>query len=166
MNRLISSARTMFGPLPWKSLQRPARISLLTLDQTAKTEILQCLAANDSSHPTISTEIPSVGFNLAVLNCNPMTVTALDLGISRPRKWTGDVDWVRANTDGVLLVVDCRDRDRWEDVLWELANLVLQQQELPRCPLLVLGDHSNAEVKHFKSSLSVPRGARRATRRD
>ena len=53
---------------------------------------------------------------------------------------------MRTNTDGVVLLVDCRIREFWEDMRWDLAKLVLRTDELRRCPLLVLAVHVDADV--------------------
>ncbi|EIW80575.1 hypothetical protein CONPUDRAFT_73670 [Coniophora puteana RWD-64-598 SS2] len=145
MGNLISIAHAVFNPPPWRRLHRPTRISIVGLDLTSKLEILRYIASKDFEHPDIVIEIPSIGLILEILTCGPLTITALDLGGSKPTKWTRDVDWVRANTDGMIVLVDCRDHERWPELVWELKQHGLGSEELRGCPLLAVGEDSGIE---------------------
>ena len=144
---------------PWTRLSQQARISLLGIDSSFKTRLLHDIASYDPAQPTTTTEIPTIGLNLEVLRCESLTVAALDLGVSRPRLWTRDVDIVCENADGVVFVVDCRDRDRWADLLMDLAKFVLRPNELKGRPLLVLATNGDIEVSLFAFHLHERRRA-------
>ena len=135
-----------------KPSSKVPHISLLSLESSGSSQLLVHLSAHDPSHPSVDDEIPQLGFNLQIVRATNMTVTRLPLGVSRPRSFTADFDWISANTDGIALLVDCRNRDYWEDVLFELSKLALEPEALQRSPLLVLANHSDAEVSPNSSA--------------
>ena len=139
------SMPTSSPALPWTFLQDPARVSLIGNDLTGKTTLLYWLSEYDPGKPTVTTDIPIIGLILEQIYLNNLIITSQDFGHGRPARFTKEVDVMRNNCDGVMVTVDCRDRQRWQMVPEELEGFVLTPHECKGAPLLILANWWDAE---------------------
>jgi ADP-ribosylation factor protein 1 len=109
---------------------KEARILMLGLDAAGKTTILYKLKTNEETVTTI----PTIGFNVESLQYKKLKFTVWDVGGQdkiRPL-WRHYYQ----NTQGLIFVVDCSDRDRINEAKEELTK-ILENEELKDTKLLV-----------------------------
>ena len=89
-------------------------ITLLTPSYLGES-LLKHISVLDRSHPAKEDIIPSLGLNLAVLrlpsptfSAKPVTLTGLEMDVSRPRGSTEDIKWVQSNSESVFVALDAR----------------------------------------------------------
>merc|ERR1712054_581588 len=111
------------------------RILMLGLDAAGKTTILYKLKLGE-----VVTTIPTIGFNVESVEYKNITFTVWDVGGQdkiRPL-WRHYYQ----NTQGIIFVVDCNDRERVGEAKDEL-NRMLSEDELREAVLLVLSNKSD-----------------------
>merc|ERR1712048_185461 len=108
------------------------RILMSGLDAAGKTTILYTLKLGQ-----VVTTIPTIGFNVEVVEYNNISFTVWDIGgQDRIRKlWRH----YYLGTHGVIFVVDSSDRERVEDAREELFKM-LSEEELREAAVLVLAN--------------------------
>ena len=127
-------------------LNGPARVSLLGREQVGKTTLLRGIASRDGKPTDIRYELPMAGLFLEILQREPLTIMSQTVGQAKPDAFTKDLETVRENADGVIYMVDCRDREFFINALEDLETFVLAQRDLNGAPLLVLANRYDAEV--------------------
>lgn len=119
-----------FGNL-WKNIlgNKDVRILMVGLDGAGKTTIMYKLKMNE----TVKT-IPTVGFNVETMEYKRLKITMWDVGGQDKIR----VLWKHyfANTDCLIYVVDCCDKERIEDASEELKK-ILSDPEMENACLLV-----------------------------
>jgi small GTP-binding protein len=118
--------------------KKDIRILMVGLDAAGKTTILYKLKLGENV-----TTIPTIGFNVETVEYKNINFTVWDVG---------GQDKIRPlwrhyymNTQAVIFVVDCNDRDRIAEAKDELFRM-LQEEELRDADLLVF---ANKQVKYF-----------------
>lgn len=86
--------------------KREVRILFLGLDASGKTTVLYRLKLGE-----VVTTIPTIGFNVETLNVNNIAMTAWDVGCRDKMRplWRH----YYPNTQGVVFLVDCSDKERY-----------------------------------------------------
>lgn len=126
---------------PWTRLQAPARITLTGLYDTGKSELLARIAPYGDAHPDVVSTAPSVGVVLGTLQRDPLTMTTLDLGGSRPKgSLLQELNTIRENADGIVFIVDCRNHEGLFEVREEMKRVAFELEEVKHRPLLVLAN--------------------------
>ena len=102
--------------------------------------------------------IPSVF--LSVLDCAPLTLTAMFTGGARPHPVSRYMEAVAANADGTVFMIDCQKLYEWNEAKEELSRHVVAQESLTGTPLEVLANWWNAQgamsVGEMEQSLHEP----------
>merc|ERR1711912_183099 len=114
--------------------KQEVRILMVGLDAAGKTTILYKLKLGE-----IVTTIPTIGFNVETVEYKNISFTVWDVGGQdkiRPL-WRHYYQ----NTQGIIFVVDCNDRERVGEAREEL-NRMLNEDELRDAVLLVLSNKS------------------------
>jgi len=122
----------VFGKLVGK---KDCRILMVGLDAAGKTTILYKLKLGE-----VVTTIPTIGFNVETVEYKNISFTVWDVGGQdkiRPL-WRHYYQ----NTQGIIFVVDCNDRERVGEAKDEL-NRMLSEDELRDAVLLVLSNKSD-----------------------
>ena len=116
---------------------KEVRILIVGLDGAGKTTILYLLKFGE----TVKT-IPTIGFNVETLCYGGIIFTVWDVGGQDKIR----VLWKHyyQNTDGIIFVVDSNDDDRIEDAAEELKKM-LAEEELAKCPVLILANKQDIE---------------------
>merc|ERR1711906_5214 len=112
--------------------KKEMRILMVGLDAAGKTTILYKLKLGE-----VVTTIPTIGFNVETVEYKNISFTVWDVGGQdkiRPL-WRHYYQ----NTQGLIFVVDCNDRDRIEDAKEELHRM-LNEDELRDAVLLILAN--------------------------
>ncbi|XP_043264777.1 ADP-ribosylation factor 2 [Colletes gigas] len=112
--------------------KKQMRILMVGLDAAGKTTILYKLKLGE-----IVTTIPTIGFNVETVEYRNICFTVWDVGGQdkiRPL-WRHYFQ----NTQGLIYVVDCNDRERIREAERELANM-LKEDELRDAVLLVFAN--------------------------
>merc|ERR1719449_356830 len=114
------------------SSTREMRILMVGLDAAGKTTILYKLKLGE-----VVTTIPTLGFNVEEVQYKNINFTVWDVGgQDKIRKlWR----YYYQNTQGLIFVVDCNDRDRIEDAREELAKILIED-EMRDAALLVFAN--------------------------
>ncbi|XP_039967662.1 ADP-ribosylation factor-like protein 3 [Bactrocera neohumeralis] len=114
------------------SPDKEARILLLGLDNAGKTTILKQLASED-----IATVTPTAGFNIKSVAADGFKLNVWDIG----GQWKIRPYWKNyfANTDVLIYVIDCTDRERLSETNRELFELLMDNR-LKQVPLLVFAN--------------------------
>ncbi|XP_053947269.1 ADP-ribosylation factor-like protein 3 [Anastrepha obliqua] len=114
------------------SPDKEARILLLGLDNAGKTTILKQLASEE-----ISTVTPTAGFNIKSVAADGFKLNVWDIG----GQWKIRPYWKNyfANTDVLIYVIDCTDRERLPETGNELFELLMDNR-LKQVPLLVFAN--------------------------
>merc|ERR1711998_677846 len=115
--------------------KQEVRILMVGLDAAGKTTILYKLKLGE-----IVTTIPTIGFNVETVKYKNISFTVWDVGGQdkiRPL-WRHYYQ----NTQGIIFVVDCNDRERVGEAKDEL-NRMLSEDELRDAVLLVLSNKSD-----------------------
>lgn len=122
------------------------RLLMVGLDAAGKTTILYHLKLDQ----TVTT-IPTIGFNVEVIEYKNITFTVWDIG---------GQDKIRTlwrlyfqETQGLIFVVDSNDRERIQEAKDELYRL-LKEEELERAALLVLANKQDLPNAMTASELS------------
>ena len=128
------------------SSKKDIRILMVGLDAAGKTTILYKLKLGENV-----TTIPTIGFNVETVEYKNINFTVWDVG---------GQDKIRplwrhyyTNTQAVIFVVDCNDRDRIAEAKDELHRM-LQEEDLRDADLLVLANKQvlqNTCIDHFSS---------------
>merc|ERR1711935_546378 len=118
----------------WKRMMgtREMRILMVGLDAAGKTTILYKLKLGE-----VVTTIPTIGFNVETVEYKNINFTVWDVGgQDKIRKlWR----YYYQNTQVLIFVVDCNDRDRIEDAREELTK-ILYDDEMRDAVLLVFAN--------------------------
>ena len=138
---------------PYDQLHRPIRIAMTGLEASGKQTILASLASQDPTKPVIESESPTLGFTTHTLRSGPLRITAFDACPGYKQSLKLDTTTMRRNSDGVVFVIDCRDRARWVEAVEELKFLILNLEELRGAPLLVMANFVDAEVSSDVASV-------------
>merc|ERR1712057_16860 len=115
--------------------KREMRILMVGLDAAGKTTILYKMKLGE-----VVTTIPTIGFNVETVEYKKISFTVWDVGGQdkiRPL-WRHYCQ----NTQGIIFVVDCNDRERVGEAKDEL-NRMLSEDELRDAVLLVLSNKSD-----------------------
>ena len=127
------------------SSKKDIRILMVGLDAAGKTTILYKLKLGENV-----TTIPTIGFNVETVEYKNINFTVWDVG---------GQDKIRplwrhyyTNTQAVIFVVDCNDRDRIAEAKDELHRM-LQEEDLRDADLLVLANkqvlrNTRIEISH------------------
>nr|CCC91694.1 putative ADP-ribosylation factor [Trypanosoma congolense IL3000] len=129
MGAWVSQLKSLLGFIP---ADRKIRVLILGLDNAGKTSILYRLHLG-----SVTSTVPTVGFNLETLNYKNISFEVWDLGGQaniRPfwRCYFTD-------TDAIIYVVDSTDKDRMGVAKHELYNL-LDEDELRGSLLLIFAN--------------------------
>ncbi|EEZ99096.1 ADP ribosylation factor 4 [Tribolium castaneum] len=118
--------------------KKQLRILMVGLDGAGKTTILYKLKFGE-----IVTTIPTIGFNVEMVEYKNITFTVWDVGGQDKirRLWRHYFQ----NTQGIIFVVDSSDRDRIDEARKELQSL-MQEYELQNAALLVLANKQDLPV--------------------
>ncbi|XP_044258683.1 ADP-ribosylation factor 2-like [Tribolium madens] len=118
--------------------KKQLRILMIGLDGAGKTTILYKLKFGE-----IVTTIPTIGFNVEMVEYKNITFTVWDVGGQDKirRLWRHYFQ----NTQGIIFVVDSSDRDRIDEARKELQSL-MQEYELQNAALLVLANKQDLPV--------------------
>ena len=110
-------------------VKKDVNILMLGLDGAGKTTLLYQLKMGE----TVKT-IPIIGFNVEIIEHKNFNFNIYDVGGQDKIR----VLWKHhyQNTDGLIFVVDANDRDRIDEAVGELKEL-LEAEELKDCPVLV-----------------------------
>lgn len=108
------------------------RILINGLDAAGKTTLLYQMKLGE-----VVTTIPTIGFNVETVEYNNLKMTVWDVG---------GRDKIRPlyrhyypNTDALMFVIDCNDKERLEDAAAELYKLS-QEEELRALPVAILAN--------------------------
>ncbi|XP_037884488.1 ADP-ribosylation factor-like protein 3 isoform X4 [Glossina fuscipes] len=109
-----------------------ARILLLGLDNAGKTTILKQLANEE-----ITTVTPTAGFNIKSVAADGFKLNVWDIG----GQWKIRPYWKNyfANTDVLIYVIDCTDRERLAESGNELFEMLMDNR-LKQVPLLIFAN--------------------------
>lgn len=122
-----------FGHLETKFLYKKGyRILLLGLDGSGKTTILYQLKLGE----TVKT-IPTIGFKVETIDYKENNLTICDVGGADKMRILWKLYF--QNTDGLIYVVDSKDRDRIDESIEELKK-ILTVEELKDCPILLFAN--------------------------
>lgn len=130
--------------------ERQLRLLFLGLDNSGKSTILKRLL-HDPSWDSLS---PTLGFDIQSLQFSHYTLNLWDIGgqkVLRPY-WKNYFE----RTDGLIWVVDSADRQRMSECRDELWSLMVREDRLSTCSLLVL---ANKQDLPGAMSLQEIRGA-------
>mmetsp|Transcript_10990 Transcript_10990/g.15288 ORF Transcript_10990/g.15288 Transcript_10990/m.15288 type:complete len:180 (-) Transcript_10990:303-842(-) len=108
---------------------RQVRVVMIGLDAAGKTTVLYKLKLGE-----VITTVPTIGFNVETLEVNRLELQVWDIGGQdkiRPL-WQHYYE----NTDGIIFVIDCNDRERINLAKRELKR-TLDEPLLKDAPLLV-----------------------------
>jgi len=112
--------------------KKDMRILMVGLDAAGKTTILYKLKFGE-----VTTTVPTIGFNVETVEYKTVQFTVWDVG---------GQDKIRplwrhyyANTQGLIFVVDCNDRDRIEVARKELHHMI-NEQELKDAVILIFAN--------------------------
>jgi len=108
------------------------RILMVGLDAAGKTTILYKLKLGE-----VVTSVPTIGFNVETVDYKNVRFTVWDVGGQDKirRLWR----FYFQNTEGLIYVVDCNDRERIEEARQELHKM-LGEDELRDAVLLVFAN--------------------------
>ena len=109
-----------------------SRILMLGLDAAGKTTILYMLKLGE-----VVQTIPTIGFNVETVVNNNVIFQVWDTGHNRNTARL--VEHYYPNTQGIIFVVDCCDRDRLPEAK-EVMERILANEHLQAIPLLVLAN--------------------------
>ncbi|CAO1613958.1 unnamed protein product [Sympodiomycopsis kandeliae] len=115
------------------------RLLFLGLDNSGKSTILKRLL-NDSNWDSIS---PTLGFDIKSLQFSNYTLNIWDIGgqkVLRPF-WKNYFE----RTDGLIWVIDSADQIRMQECKEELWNLIVKEDRLSTCSLLVLANKQDLD---------------------
>jgi len=112
--------------------KKEVRILMLGLDAAGKTTILYKLKLGDNI-----TTIPTIGFNVETVEYKNINFTVWDVGGQDKIRllWR----YYYMNTQALIFVVDCNDRDRIAEAREELRRM-LHDEELKDAALLVFAN--------------------------
>ncbi|XP_013114287.1 ADP-ribosylation factor-like protein 3 isoform X2 [Stomoxys calcitrans] len=112
--------------------EKEVRILLLGLDNAGKTTILKQLANEE-----ITTVTPTAGFNIKSVAADGFKLNVWDIG----GQWKIRPYWKNyfANTDVLIYVIDCTDRERLGETGNELFEMLMDNR-LKQVPLLVFAN--------------------------
>ena len=123
----ITSASCKF----WQ--KRLVKIMFIGLDAAGKTTILYQLKLGE----VVST-IPTIGFNVETIDHGNVRYQSWDVGLrsqTRPL-----LRHYYAQTEAVVFVIDCHDKERYREAVDELLDDVVKADELTGIPILVLAN--------------------------
>merc|ERR1712178_430939 len=137
IGKCLSSVRAKFAAMGlfmskiWERMlgKQEMRILMVGLDAAGKTTILYKLKLGE-----VVTTIPTIGFNVETVEYKNISFTVWDVGGQdkiRPL-WRHYFQ----NTQGLIFVVDCNDRERAEDAKDELSRMI-NEEELKDAVVLV-----------------------------
>eukprot|EP01094_Clydonella_sp_ATCC50884_P022537 TRINITY_DN5210_c0_g1_i1.p1 TRINITY_DN5210_c0_g1~~TRINITY_DN5210_c0_g1_i1.p1 ORF type:complete len:188 (-),score=56.39 TRINITY_DN5210_c0_g1_i1:257-820(-) len=112
--------------------ERELRLLVLGLDSAGKTTCVKRFNGDD-----VNTISPTLGFNIITLFYKSYKLNFFDVGGQRSLRtyWRNYFE----QTDGLIWVVDCTDRERMEDCRRELHALLLEEK-LSGASLLILAN--------------------------
>ena len=131
-------------------LKKHARILMLGLDGAGKTSILYQLKLSDLVNTT-----QTIGFNLETINYKELFLEIWDIGgynIFYENKIRILCKHYFQNTDGIIFVIDCNDKERFakaNQVLLELIN----NEDLKNIPLLIFGNKQDLDEAALPNKL-------------
>ena len=123
----ISSASCKF----WQ--KRLVKIMFIGLDAAGKTTILYQLKLGE-----VVNTIPTIGFNVETIDHGKVKYQSWDVGLrsqTRPL-----LRHYYAQTEAVVFVIDCHDKERYREAVDELLDDVVKADELTGIPILVLAN--------------------------
>jgi len=143
----------------WRNMNpQSVRILMVGLDAAGKTTILYKLKLGE-----VVTTIPTIGFNVETVEYKHISFTVWDVG---------GKDKIRPlyrhyyqNTQAVVFVVDCNDRDRIDEARHEL-ELMLNETELSDAKLLVLANKQDLPNAMSVAEVTEKFGLNALKRRD
>ena len=117
--------------------EKEKRILMIGLAGSGKTTICYKIKFGE----TVKT-IPTIGFNVETLFYNGLSFTIWDVGGQDKIR----VLWKHyySETDGLIFVIDSSDADGLDDAVEELKKMLVEE-ELKKCPLLVLANKIDLE---------------------
>ena len=130
MGGLTSTARK-FWQKPWP--QGDVRTMFIGLDAAGKTTILCQLKLGK-----VVDTIPTKGFNLETIEYGNVRYQIWDVGISSQTRPL--LRHYYAQTEAVVFVIDCHDKDRYREAVDELLDDVVKADDLKGIPILVLAN--------------------------
>jgi len=117
----------------FNSMSKQANIAIVGLDGAGKTMVLYCLKLGES----ISSTVPTIGFNVEQLTHGKVNISAWDLGgQSQLRELWGHY---LEDATGLIFVVDSIDSRRFQEARDELHRIV-KNKKLPSFPILILAN--------------------------
>lgn len=114
----------------WK--KREVRILFVGLDAAGKTTILYQLKLGE-----LVTTIPTIGFNVETIEHGNINLTAWDVGVRD--KMRPLLRHYYQSTEGVVFVIDSRDRERYREAV-EMLQETISDDELKDVPTLILAN--------------------------
>ncbi|XP_077328954.1 uncharacterized protein LOC143963257 [Lithobates pipiens] len=125
-----------------------ARVLLLGLDHSGKTTTLYQLKLKEKV-ATIST----AGFNVETLDpINGVSFTVWDVSLN-PETWPFYKHYF-ANTQGMMFVVDCKDRERQTDAK-QLLHTILGESDMEGVPFIILANKQDLQDTKQPSDLAL-----------
>ena len=127
----------------FNSFHKTANIAIVGLDGAGKTMVLYCLKLGES----ITSTVPTIGFNVEELIHGKVTIQAWDLGGQHKLRelWTHYLE----DATGLIFVVDSVDKARFGEARDEL-NRIVSNKKLPQFPILILANKQ--DVKNYAAS--------------
>lgn len=127
MGGIISSV------MNWFSGSKEVRVLILGLDSAGKTTILYRLSLNQY----VQQVAPTVAFNIEKVTFGKLTMHIWDLGGQHQLRPFWRLYY--KSTDGIVFVIDSKDRERI-DLCRDELNSLLSEEELKNVPLLVMAN--------------------------
>ncbi|KAK4295087.1 hypothetical protein Pmani_032336 [Petrolisthes manimaculis] len=136
--------------------KKPCRILMVGLDAAGKTTILYQLKLGQ----VVST-IPTLGFNVETVEYKNISFTVWDVGGQERLRplWRH----YYSNTSALIYVVDSNDPERLVEAREEL-HLVLENDEIQNCPLLVIANKTDLPMAVSVEELTDKMGLRHLNR--
>lgn len=139
---------------PWTNLKEPTNISLLGLDHTGKSSILQHFAAYGPEPTEINILSPFEMVQLETVQHAPLTIASETTGRSAPRNWDKDVQAIQPYLDAVVFVLDHRDGQRFPAFMDQIERISSSFTKDTHAPLLILRNWYDADVSRlFKANM-------------
>ncbi|KAK7483924.1 hypothetical protein BaRGS_00024808 [Batillaria attramentaria] len=129
---------------------KEVRILMNGLDAAGKTTMLYQMKLGE-----VVTTIPTIGFNVETVQYKNMAMTVWDVG--GRGKIRPLYRHYYQNTDALMFIIDCGDRERLEDAVQELHK-ILQEEELAGIPVAILANKQDVPNAMMIDTVSVAIG--------
>ena len=152
MGNYPSTSLSNYNPL--ENLAYSARVSLLGLDQSGKTSILQHFASYGQTKAKLETTMPSIGVVLESVQRPPLSITSQTVGLSQPKSWTKDIAAMQKSLDALVFVVDYSDPQRAALAVQQIDRFSSSFEKPHQAPLMILRNAWNRSLDVSRNCIS------------